>query len=257
MRAIPRIVLRSLSALYVLASAHPTTVAAQPAEKTLLQLEIGDSLGLPLPNAELELYTYVEGGLFREWIPVEPAMLGVGIHLLRFSHDGFRPTVFSVPLRHGARVSLRVRLLPVRPAAADLVEASEVRALGLELDGRTTTDIIGGRRVLDREDVDRAKTPRIAEILQRAKGTGLQVLPFTPGTSQVSTRPGIGRALCREAVMINGDPTLRLSFSRFEELYGTSEPEAVEIVIRGKAIPYTYRRSEGDCTMLLVWLKGR
>ena len=57
--------------------------------------------------------------------------------------------------------------------------------------------------------------------------------------------------------MLNGDPTLRLAFSRFEQLYRTSEAEAIEIVVRGRAIPYAFRKSDSDCTVLLIWLTGR
>ena len=43
----------------------------EPAE-VLFQLEVTDTTGLPLPDARLELFAYVEGGTVREWVAIEP-----------------------------------------------------------------------------------------------------------------------------------------------------------------------------------------
>jgi len=240
-------------------SGRDAAALVQSADPSLLDIEVSDSIGLPLPNARLELFTYMDRGVFREWVSIEAGMLAEGIHLLRFSHEGHRPSVFSVPLRKGSRVSLRVRLLP-EPATLprqDLIEATEVRAVGFARDGRRSVDIIGGRRVIDRTAIERANGRPVGDILRLATGTNLTVTPSAGGFSHVATRTGSGRDLCEASVMLNGDQTLTLSFNRFEELYHNSEPEAIEIVLNGHAIPYTFRRTDSDCTVLLIWLRGR
>src|SRR5687768_12681995 len=102
------------SAIVATAASVATDASAQAAKKPLLQLEVGDSIGLPLPDATLEVFTFMEGGVFAEWVTVGPSDLPPGINLLRFSHPGYRRTVFSVPLREGSTVALRVRLRPER-----------------------------------------------------------------------------------------------------------------------------------------------
>jgi hypothetical protein len=236
--------------------ASATALGQAPAADSLFQLEVTDSIGLPLPNAKLELFTYMPGGIWREWVAIEPYHLEPGMHLLRFSHEGYRPAVLSVPLEKGRRASLRVRLNPERPTPErDAIEATEPRAIGLVLDGRNSRDFIGLRRVIERAAIEQAKGARVSEILRRAKHSNLVMIPGSGGG--FSIRVG-GRNLCRAGVLLNGNPTLTLSFARFEEMYWSSDPEAIEIVERGTAIPYWFRRSElGDCSMLLVWLRGR
>ena len=92
------------------------TAQVQGERPVMLQVEVSDSLGLPLPDAKLETFTLMDGGVFWEWIPVAPEQLPEGINLLRFSNPGYRSAVLSAPLRKGTRVSLRVR-----PGAEDLI----------------------------------------------------------------------------------------------------------------------------------------
>jgi hypothetical protein len=66
---------------------------------------------LPLPDAKVEVFAFV-GTPFWDWIAAEPQALGDGIHLLRFSSTGYRPSMFSVLLREDHRVALRVSLYP-------------------------------------------------------------------------------------------------------------------------------------------------
>ena len=68
----------------------PTTsaAAAQSSHEALIQVEVRDSIGLPLPDAVIEVFTFLDGGVFWEWTPVGAGDLPEGINLLRFSHDG-------------------------------------------------------------------------------------------------------------------------------------------------------------------------
>jgi hypothetical protein len=126
-----------------------TSAQAPAARAPLLQVEVGDSIGLPLPDATIEEFTLVEDAAFLEWIRVAPEDLDEGVHLLRFSYPGYRSASFSVPLRNGTRVSLRVRLggEPDSSRRAKGVVATPLRAIGLHLDGRVKTDIIRTRSV--------------------------------------------------------------------------------------------------------------
>ena len=222
----------------------------------LLQFEVSDSAGLPLPDARLELYARADRGLFREWLPIEASMLEEGIHLLRFSHPGYRSSVFSVPLREGGRVAVRVRLAPdtsERPRKAE-ISATTVRASGIATFGKQSVEVIAGRRVVERDAIEAADARSIGDLLRIANGTGLVVEPRPGGLHEVGEAYRSRRCV---QVVVNGDPTLVLGFSRFEEEYRFAEAEAVEIVSRPKAIPYFFRRLETDCAMLLVWLSGR
>ena len=243
---------------FVPAVARPA-VALQGDDPPLLQLEVRDRSGLPLPNAKLELFAYAEGGLFREWVPVVPGMLGPGVHLLRFSHSGFEPVVFSVPVRRQTPVSLRVELdaEAPRPRGGDAV-AVPVNAIGLALDRRAGTDILGSRRVLDRHAYERTNARGVAEVLRVPsvrRSIGASEAGVADGVLLRNPRTGEG---CAPAIMLNGDVTLALSFARYQELYRLSEPEVVEFVLDGKAVPYTFKRGENlDCPVMMIWLRGR
>ena len=86
-----------------LATSARVGAAVQARGDSLFQLEVTDSIGLPLPNAKLELFTFMEGGVWREWVTLEAYHLEPGMHLLRFSHEGYRASTFSVPLEKGRR----------------------------------------------------------------------------------------------------------------------------------------------------------
>ena len=252
----------SLSLLCVtwLAAALPSRGVAQNRDRALLQLEVRDDTGLPLPNARLDVFAYAEGGQFREWLGIVPDVLGSGVYLLRFSHEGFRPVVFSVPLRKDAPVSLRVQLVPdsSRPSRRGLPEAVPVKAIGLALDSPAGTDVIGSRRVIDRETYEHTHAEGVAELFRVPsvrKSIGAQETVGDGGIRLRNPRTG---DVCNPPVMLNGDMTLTLSFARYQELYRLSEPEAVEFVLDGRAVPYTFQRGHDlNCPVLMIWLRGR
>lgn len=260
MRTTSRVGIAGLCTLALLGAGARPSSAAQTGNRPLLQLEVGDSIGLPLPNALLEVFTYAEGGLFREWIPIVPEMLGRGVHLLRFSHEGYRAAVFSVPLRVEAPVSLRVRLTPgsPRPSGSGPAIAVPVTALGLALGGRSGSDVIGARRVLDREAIERTRAEGVAEVFRVASVRKSIGADETTGDGGVRLRNPRTGDVCSPPVMINGDMTLTLSFARYQELYRLSEAEAIEFVLDGKAVPHTFRRGHDlNCPVMMIWLQGR
>jgi hypothetical protein len=260
MRAIVRIRMVALCGLMTTAGAPRIVLGMQTPERPLLQLEVNDSLGLPLPNARLELYAYAEGGLFREWIEITPEMLGQGTYLLRFSHDGYRAAVFSVPLRPEAPVSLRVRLRPDAPlpVGGGPPAAVPVTAIGLALGGRSGSDIIGARRVLDRDAFERTNANGVAEVFRVhsvRKSVGAHETSGDWGVRLKNPRTG---DVCDPPIMMNGDVTLTLTLARYQELYRLSEPEAIEFVLDGRAVPHTFRRGYNlNCPVMMIWLRGR
>jgi len=244
----------------ILLSSCATKVVGRPAGAApLLFVEVSDSVGLPLPDARLELFARADRGLNPEWLPIGPEMLEEGIHLLRFSHPGYRSSTFSVPLREGGLVTLRVRLtadsgrVPPRQARAI---AKPIRATGLARKASETIDVIDDRLVLDRSEIERANASSIAETLREARETGL-VVEDTPGGLHAIQRVSVQSQRCPVQVMINGDATLLISFVRFEQLYPHSEAEVIEIVPNPKTLPYYFRRSDSPCSFLLIWLTGR
>lgn len=252
----PRLITGISVALSVVAAARGA--ASQTPRESPLQLEVRDSLGLPLPDAVIEVFAYADRGIFREWLPVDPSSLPPGIHLLRFSHEGFRPSVFSIPLRKGVPVSLRVRLHPTPPTplGKGVISATRVDAIGLALERRRATDIIGGRRVIAGDAIERADDRSVGELLRLAMGTDLLAEPSGSGTWQFTVRSSKSNARCEMPIMLNGDPTLTLTFAGYQSFYRTREAEAIEFVPRGRAIPHTFRRPDMDCPVLLIWLRG-
>src|SRR5215216_3649299 len=129
----------------------PAAASAQNDRPSLLQVEVADSIGLPLPDAKIEVFTLMDGGVFWEWIVVAPSQLPPGINLLRFSHPGYRSSTFSIPLREGSKVALRVRLMTQGDTTKkkEPLDAREVHAIGLAIEGRMRTDVLGRRRILE------------------------------------------------------------------------------------------------------------
>ena len=249
----------SLLGSTLLSSCAGRVVGRAAGSAPLLFVEVSDSVGLPLPDARLELFDRADRGLNREWLAIAPEMLEEGIHLLRFSHPGYKSSTFSVPLREGGLVTLRVRLTPdsaqVAPRKGRPI-AKQVKATGIARHGKEATDIIADRLVLDRADIENANAPTIADVLREARETGL-VVEDTPGGLHTVRQVSQGRVRCPVQVVINGEERLVLSFLRFEELYRFSEPEAIEILPRETALPFYFHRSEDHCGFLLVWLTGR
>jgi hypothetical protein len=70
------------TAALIAAVAPPAS--AQSDRPSLLQVEVGDSIGLPLPDAKMEVFALLDGGIFYEWAEVQPHQLPKGVQLLRF-----------------------------------------------------------------------------------------------------------------------------------------------------------------------------
>ena len=238
--------------------AAPGAASAQNDPPSLLQVEVADSIGLPLPDAKIELFTLMDGGVFWEWIAVAPSQLPPGINLLRFSHPGYRSSTFSVPLREGSKVALRVRLDAQRDTTTrgDGLDAREVHAIGMALEGRMKTDIIGRRRVLDHGFGGEEHSTRFGSLLRRARGTELLVLPTSAGSYRPLGETVGGSRNCSMLVMINGDRREVLPFAAFDELYSTGEVEAVEVFPRAASLPSPYQVQRSGCGMLIVWFKS-
>jgi hypothetical protein len=248
-----RLVAAALAATMLVA---PAVASGQNEPPTLLQVEVRDSMGLPLPDAKIEVFTLMDGAVFWEWIVVAPSQLPPGISLLRFSHPGYRSSTFSVPLREGSKVALRVRLEQQRDTTrSDGLDAREVQAIGMALDGRMKTDIIGRRRVLDRGFGGEENSTRFGSLLRRARGTELLVLPTSAGTYRPLAENAGGSRNCPMLVMLNGDRREVLPFSAFDELYSTSEVEVVEVFPRGASLPEAYQVERVRCGMLVVWFR--
>jgi hypothetical protein len=244
-------------ALTALALCITSTASAQTEHQALIQIEVGDSIGLPLPDATIEVFTYLDGGVFWEWTRVGASDIPEGINLLRFSHPGYRPSVFSVPLREGSKVSLRVRLTPERDTVNHdgNVIAREVRAIGLSLEGRAKTDIIGRRRVIDARALQGQTTSTFGGLLRRARGTELDVLPSSGGTFRAFAQSGGGGFNCPASVMVNGDRRRVLPFDTFDRLFSTGEVEAIEVFPRASSLPLSYQVPAARCGMMVVWFK--
>ena len=236
----------------------PTTVTAQGDAKPLLQFEVGDSIGLPLPDARLEVFALLEGGIVWEWTPVDPAALPEGIMLVRFTHPGYRSSVFSVPLRKGSTVALRVRLDPMGDTVTrqGVVTARTVRGTGLAIEGRAKNDILGLRRVIAHDDIGlNTEGMTVGAFMRRAENTDLNVVPVSGGSFLVYSRHGGGRR-CSLQVMINGDRRRFLPFAAFDNLFGPSEIEAMEIFPQGSRVPFSYQPGRSSCGLLVAWLKN-
>lgn len=244
-----------VSGLLLGGAATPSATHAQDSRESLIQIEVGDSVGLPLPDAIVEVFTFMDGGVFWEWVPVGTEALPAGINLLRFSHPGYRPEVFSVPLREGGKVALRVRLRAERDTTRQShPEAEEVHAIGLSIEGRATTDILGRRRILDRRAIEAEPVNHFGDLMRRARNTELTVLPARGGAFAVYGRSPSGGRSCVQ-VMINGDRRRILPFETFDQLFGPYDVEAIEVFPQGHSIPLSYQVQRSPCGMLVVWFR--
>lgn len=230
---------------------------AQKKHEAVVQIEVGDSIGLPLPDAKIEIFTFVDGGVFWEWIPIGASEIPAGINLLRFSYPGYRSSVFSVPVREGSTLSLRVRLNAGSDSAAGHdVEARAVRAIGLAIEGRAKTDVVGRRRVLEHADFERETVTGFGHLMRRARNTELSVVPASGGTFRVSTGSPGRSSNCPVQVMVNGDRRRVLPFDVFDRMFSTADVEVIEIFPMGSSVPLSYQVPRAACGILVVWFKS-
>jgi len=244
--------------LIAAASAAAPSARAQDKKQTVVQIEVGDSIGLPLPDAKVEVFTFMDGGVFWEWIPVDSVALPTGINLLRFSHPGYRSTIFSVPVREKTTLSLRVRLDPERDTtqAGGVPEARSVRAIALVIEGRTHTDVLGRRRVVGHEVFANESVSRFGQLMHRVRNTELRVLPASGGTFRVFSQSTGGPFNCPVQVMVNGDRRRVLAFETFDQMYSLGDTEAIEIFPVGSSVPLSYQVPRADCGMMVVWFRS-
>ena len=230
---------------------------AQEQRDSLIQVEVRDGAGLPLPDAKIEVFTLMDGGVFWEWVAVAPSHLPEGINLLRFSHAGYRPSTFSIPLRTGSVVALRVRLEAEGDTAKrQLLEAREVRAVGLAIEGRMKSDVVGHRRILESGVAAEETTGRFSMLLRRARGTELNVVPASGGTYRPLAETAGGARTCQMSVMLNGDRRQVLPFAAFDQLYGTADLEVIEVFPRSASLPAAYQVPKAGCGMIVAWFKN-
>jgi hypothetical protein len=244
--------------MVLLATALVASATAQGERPVMLQVEVSDSLGLPLPDAKLETFTLMDGGVFWEWIPVAPEQLPEGINLLRFSNPGYRSSTFSVPLRKGSKVALRVRLMTDGDTTKkkEPLDAREVHAIGLAIEGRMRTDVLGRRRILESGAAEQEATGRFGTLLRRARSTELKVLPASGGSFRPLAETTSGSRNCQMLVMVNGDRRQVLPFAAFDQLYGTADLEVMEIFPRSSSLPSAYQVPKPGCGMLVAWFKS-
>lgn len=234
-----RLGLFAVAALIVGSFAH--ALGAQASSRPLLQVEVRDSVGLPLPDAKLEVFTFV-GTPFWDWISTEPQALGEGTHMLRFSAPGYRPSMFSVLLRDDHHVALRVSLYDEADTSrrSRSLEVDQVHATGFTKQGTVQSEVVGVRRVIDRAGIERARAVTVYELLRKTKGIEL----------------GGGQGGC--TVMVNGDRRRVMSFAVFNQMFTPEEAEAFEVVqtVRMRApTARTIRAARGMCGMLMAWLR--
>ena len=165
------------------------------------------------------------------------------------------PAIFSVPLRDGGKVSLRVNLRPQRDTVTrrTALTAREVNAIGLALDGRARTDIIGTRRVLERRAFEGETVTSFGALLRRARNTELNMLPASGGTFRAYAHSGVGR--CSMNVMINGDRRRVFPFETFDRLFSTTDAEVIEVFPRASSLPLSYQVPNARCGMMVVWFR--
>jgi hypothetical protein len=232
----------------------PSPAQGQAEREGLIQIEVGDSIGLPLPDAKMEVFTVPDRGIFWEWIEVSPHQLPKGVHLLRFSHPGYKTSTFSVPLRDGSKVAVRVRLVPERDTVRKrdgMFHAYEVNAIAMSLDGRMKTDVLGHRRILDQLADASESNNRLGDLIRRTRGAELRVTPGSAGSYFVSGE----LSRCQVMVMLNGDRRHIIPFATFDQMYSTNELEAIEVFPRGPSIPLSYQVTNARCGLLIVWYR--
>ena len=263
MKVARRLVVAAIAMTSVAASVQNVS-AQQPTP--LLQLEVTDTVGIPLPDARLEVFTLLEGGIVWEWTRVSPAGIPAGTYLLRISNPGYEPAVFSVPLRKDGQVALRVRLTaPTDTLSVKEPQALKVRAQGFAIDGPVRTSVIGNRRVVDHRSATMTHPQTLGDLLHRVKGTALTMYPTSGGTFTPSkTRPArYSRSSrmsssCSPPVMLNGDRRKVLTFEAANQLLAPEEIEALEIFEAPGLIPSAYTPSGGEfCggALLVAWMR--
>lgn len=249
----------ALCALVATLSVAPIAPASgQGKRQAVVQIEVGDSIGLPLPDAKVEVFTFADGGVFWEWLPLGSEPMAAGINLLRFAYPGYAPATFSVPVREGGTLSLRVRLQPERDTLGSTHNpvAREIHAIGLALDGRAKTDIIGRRRIIERRMIDSESVDRFGPLLRRVTNTDLSVIPGSAGSFRVFSQSAGGGSRCPIQVMVNGDRRRVLPFDAFDQLFSTRDVEAIEIFPAGSSMPLIYQTIRGNCGLMIVWFRS-
>ena len=244
------------AAVVVCTTAQARAQSPADSRRSLLQVEVGDSLGLPLPDYGIEAYLFADSGTFREWVAVMPNELPEGVHLLRLSSPGYRAAILSVPLRKGNLVALRGRLGGERDTSrrSRVIQADGVRSIGIVTEGRAHTEITKGRRVIDRETIARAAPATIAALLRDAKGFDVVVTPTPDGGYQagaVDSGAGYG---CSLPVLVNGDRRRVVSFSEANQRYSIDQVEAIELVPRVAARLYGSLQDHWECGVLVLWV---
>lgn len=238
--------------------ALPGVGQAQKKHESVVQIEVRDSVGLPLPDAKVEVFTFMEGGVFWEWVPLGSAALPGGVNLLRFSYPGFRASTFSVPVREGGTLSLRVNLEPEGDTTATKhsLEARAIHAIGLALEGRARTDIVGRRKVLEHSAIEGESVNRFGPLMHRVRNTELKVLPASGGSFRVYGQSGGSSFGCAVQVMVNGDRRRVLPFDTFDQLFSVADVEAIEIFPLGSAVPLSYQVPRAGCGLIVVWFRS-
>lgn len=248
----------ALAAMDIALSALLPDSARAQAGRALLQIEVRDSVGLPLPDAALEVFTLPDRAISWEWVRVEAEALPEGVHLIRVSHPGYRTSVFSIPLRTGGSVALRVNLSPAGDSAtrARPPRADEVRATGVAIQGRMRTDVIGARRVLARDANTASESATLGALLRRAEGTGLNMVPAAGGTFRAYSEAQRGGRRCPTPVMVNADRRRVLAIEAAERLFGPEDFEVIEIFPRGGSVPFAYQVPQSTCGVIILWLRN-
>jgi hypothetical protein len=260
-RSIDRFRRTHLTAMFALASFGLTRspLEAQQKVQALLQVEVTDSKGIPLPDAKIETFTFLEGGTFREWAEVVPDQLPTGIYLMRFSHPGYRSSTFSVPLQHGVIAAVRVRLHEGSdsvPRPSKDLQSTAPEAIVVAFDGKTQRDLFGHRRVFDQIPHDEGSGARLdfTNPMVKARkqvGTVGKVDPMMRDTWKTQR----GEEVCPRKTLVDGD-------TRHAGAYGNGrrrpieDIEAVEVFTEGAAIPQPYRIRGSDCGLIVVWYRS-
>jgi len=262
-------------ARYAAAAAIATIAATTPARKadgqqpkSLLQLEVTDTVGIPLPDARLEVFTLLEGGIVYEWARVRPEGIPEGIYLLRISNPGYEPAIFSLPLRNDGHVAVRVRLTAPVDTTSKEPQAPKVHAQAFAIDGRMRTDVLGTRRVVNHRSATMTKPRTLGDLMHDVRGTTLTVYPTSSGTfTPAKTRSARGARFtkppCSVPVMLNGDRRKVLSFEAANDLLAPEEIEALEIFESPGVVPSAYSVWDGEvwtgsfCRggMLVAWMR--
>ena len=241
-------------ALLVLAtSPRPSFAQGRP---PLLQLEVADSVGIPLPDAKLETYTLMSGAVFREWVVVTPNMLTAGTHLVRVSSAGFAPVALSVPLKNDSQFSLRVRLHGLRSSISPKgrIEPGSIAAIGIPLGDPSRPDVVQARRIVLRETIEQSQAKTLPDLLRRLGGADVVVTTRAGGSVELRGAWDGGASGCLLSMLANGDPRFPSSLQEIDDI---SDVEAIEIFRGRTADPYMRKREPWQCGLVIAWLKSR